>query len=344
MQGGHTTMWPTRMYSLMHVALMWRLSECVAPLQPPAAPAAPVTPALPPPAAPVTPALPPPRRLQVSPTNQASYHLPRPSSDGFGRRQARSPSVSRSSARPRSSSVSARGSKSAPSSSTRNMVVRRPRSPSVARSGTKRRYSPDSDADSSGSALIASKTSSRSSTSSRYHKKARAVLIPLPVPPKHTSPNRSTGKKAAKSRATVLYSPSEDSDDGAELAPTRRPRRTVAANCSTIQQLFHAGESNSDSEVLGEAAAVSSSRCPGHQAASVFVAVSSTSAHPPPSSPATSTSPTRPPTDSIVDLASNNSPVSSSALAEDLEGADSSGLENSSTTKQTEAGLDARFS
>ncbi|GMF46147.1 unnamed protein product [Phytophthora fragariaefolia] len=67
----------------------------------------------------------------------------------------------------------------------------------------------------------------------------------------------------------------EDSDDEAGLAPLRRPQRTAAANCNAIQRLLHAGESDSDSEVLGETAG--------------------------------------------------------------LEGADSSGVESSSTTKQTEA-------
>ncbi|GMF22452.1 unnamed protein product [Phytophthora fragariaefolia] len=290
------------------------------------------------PAAPVTSALPSPRRLHVSPTNQASSRLPRSSSDDFGRRQARSPSFSRSSARSRSLSVEARGSQSAPSSATRNTIVRRPRSPSVARSGTMRRHSPDSDADSSGSALISSHASSRSVTSSRSHKKARATPTPSPVSSKKRSPKRSTNKKAAKSRTTVSHSSSEDSDDEAGLAPLRRPRRTAAANCSAIQRLFHAGESDSDSEVLGEAAAISSSSGHGRQASSGSAAVSSTCA-PLPSSQVTLTSLTQASQESTVDLASVNSPVSSSMLAEDLEGADSSGVESSSTTKQAASTL-----
>ncbi|GMF25261.1 unnamed protein product [Phytophthora fragariaefolia] len=242
------------------------------------------------PAASVTPALPSPRRLQVSPTNQSSSRLPRSSSDDFGRRQARSPSGSRSSARFLSLSVSARGSQSAPSSPTRNTIVRRPLSPSVARSGAKRRHLPDS----SGSALISSHASSRSSTSSRSQKKARATPNPSPVASKKSSPKRSTNKKAAKSRAT---------------------------------RLLHAGESDSDSEVLGEAAAISSSNGHGRHGSSGSAAVSSISA-PPPSSQVTSTSPAQASQDSIVDLASINSPVSSSMLAVDLEGADSSGVES----------------
>ncbi|GMF43558.1 unnamed protein product [Phytophthora fragariaefolia] len=257
------------------------------------------------------------------------------SSDGFGRCHARSPSVSRSSARSRSLSVSARVSQLAPSSPTRNTIVRRPRSPSVV-SGTKRRHSPDSDADSSGSALTSGHASSRSSTSSRSHKNARATPTPSPVSSQKSSSKRSTNKKAAKSRTTVSHSPSEVSDGDAGFAPLRRPRRTAAANCSAIQRLLHAGESDSDSEVLGEAAAISSSSGHGRQASSRSAAVSSTSA-PPPSSQVTSTSPTQAPPDSIVDLASANTPVSSPALAEVLEGANSSGIESSSTTKQTEA-------
>ncbi|GMF58185.1 unnamed protein product [Phytophthora fragariaefolia] len=174
------------------------------------------------PAAPVTPALPSPRRLQVSPTSQASSRLPRSSSDDFGRRHARSPSVSRSSDHPRSLSVSARGSQSALSSPTRNAIVRRPRSPSVARSEAKRRHSPDSDADSSGSALVSGHASSRSLTSSRSRKKARAAPATSPVSSKKSSSRRSTNKKAAKSRATVSHSPSEDSDDEDGLAPLRK--------------------------------------------------------------------------------------------------------------------------
>ncbi|GMF17720.1 unnamed protein product [Phytophthora fragariaefolia] len=290
------------------------------------------------PAAPVTPALPSPRRLQVSPTSQASYRLARSSSDDFGRRHARSPSVFRSSVHPRSLSVSARGSQSAPSSPTRNTIVRRPRSPSVARSGSKRRHSPDSDADSSGSALMSGHASSRSSTSSRSRKKARATPTTSPVSSKKSSSRQSANKMAAKSRSTVSHSPSEDSDDEAGLAPLRRPRRTAAANCSAIQQLLHAGDSDSDSEMFGEAAAVSSSSGHGGQASSGSTTISSTSA-PPPSSHVTSASPTQASQDSIVDLAPVNSPVSLSALAEDLEGADSSGVESSSTTKQTEAAL-----
>ncbi|GMF15590.1 unnamed protein product [Phytophthora fragariaefolia] len=100
--------------------------------------------------------------------------------------------------------------------------------------------------------------------------------------------------------------------------------------------MLHAGESDSDSEVLGEAAAISSSSRHGRLASSRSAAVLSTSA-PPPSSQVTLTSPTQAPPDSIVDMASANTPVSSSALAEDLEGADSSGVESSSTTKETEA-------
>ncbi|GMF49787.1 unnamed protein product [Phytophthora fragariaefolia] len=119
-----------------------------------------------------------------------------------------------------------------PSSPTWNTIVRRPRSPSVARFGTMRWHSPDSDADSSGSALISSHASSRSVTSSRSHKKALATPTPSPVSSKKSSPKRSTNKKVAKSRATVSHSPSEDSDDEAGLAPLRRPRRTAAANCS----------------------------------------------------------------------------------------------------------------
>ncbi|GMF31540.1 unnamed protein product [Phytophthora fragariaefolia] len=106
-------------------------------------------------------------------------------------------------------------------------------------------------------------------------------------------------------------------------------------NCSAIQRLLYAGESDSDSEVHGEAAAVSSSSGHGRQASSGSTTVSSTSA-PPPSSQVTLASLTRASQDSIVDLASADTPVSSSALAEDLDGADSSGYESSSTTKQTE--------
>ncbi|GMF57367.1 unnamed protein product [Phytophthora fragariaefolia] len=288
------------------------------------------------PAAPVTPALPSPRRLQVSPTSQASSRLPRSSSDDFGRRHARSPSVSRSSVHPHSLSASARGSQSAPSSPTRNVFVRRPRFPSVARSGAKRQHSPDSDADSSGSALVSGHVSSRSSTSSRSRKKARATPTTSPVSSKQSSSRRSTNKKAAKSRAAVSYSPSEDSDDEDRPAPLRRPRRTATANCSAIQRLLHAGESDSDSAVLGEAAAVSSSSGCDRQASSRSSAVSSTSA-PPPSSPVPSSSPTQAPPGSVADLASANASVSSSALAEDPEGADSSGVESSSTSRQTEA-------
>ncbi|GMF58945.1 unnamed protein product [Phytophthora fragariaefolia] len=113
----------------------------------------------------------------------------------------------------------------------------------------------------------------------------------------------------------------EASDDEAGLATLRRPRRTAAANSNDIQRQLHAGESDSDSEVLGEATAVSSSSGHDRQA----------------SSQVTSTSPTQASKDSIVDLASVNSPFSSSMLADDLEGADSSGVERSSTTKQTEA-------
>ncbi|GMF22834.1 unnamed protein product [Phytophthora fragariaefolia] len=199
-----------------------------------------------------------------------------------------------------------------------------------------RRHSPDSDADSSGSALTSGHASSRSSTSSRSRKKARATPTPPPVSSEKSSSKRSTNKKAAKSRTAVLHSPSEGSDDEAGLAPLHRPRRTTAANCSAIQRRLHAGESDSDSEVLGEAAAISSSSGHGRQASSRSAAVSSTSA-PPPSSQVTSPSPTQAPPGSIVDLASANASVSSSALAEDLEGADSSGGESSSTTKQTEA-------
>ncbi|GMF53803.1 unnamed protein product [Phytophthora fragariaefolia] len=161
----------------------------------------------------------------------------------------------------------------------------------VARSGTKRRHSPDSDADSSGSALMSGHASSRSSTSSRSRKKARATPTTSPVSSKKSSSRRSANKKAAKSRATVSHSPSEDSDDEAGLAPLRRPRQTAAANCNAIQRLLHAGESDSDSEVLGEAAAVSSSSGHGRQASSRSTTVSSTSA-PPPSSQVTSSSPT----------------------------------------------------
>ncbi|GMF45403.1 unnamed protein product [Phytophthora fragariaefolia] len=257
------------------------------------------------------------------------------SSNDFGRRHARSPSVSRSPAHPRSLSVSARRSQSVPSSPTRNTIVRRPRSPSVARSGIKRRHSPDSDADSSGSALMSGHASSRSSTSSRSRKKARATPTTSPVSSKKSSSRRSTNKKAAKSRATVSHSPSEDSDDEDGLAPLHRPRRVAAANCSAIQRLLHAGESDSDSEVLGEAAAVSSSSGHGRRASSGSTTVSSTSA-PPSSSQVTSSSPAQVPPGLIADLASANTSVSSSALAEDLEGADSSGVESSSTSKQME--------
>ncbi|GMF55722.1 unnamed protein product [Phytophthora fragariaefolia] len=143
-------------------------------------------------------------------------------------------------------------------------------------------------------------------------------------------------RSAAKSRATVSHSPSEDSDGDDGLVPLHRPRRTAAANCSAIQRLLHAGESDSDSEVLGEAAPVSSPSGHGRQAISGSTTVSSTSA-PPPSSQVTSSSPTQAPPGSIADLASANASVSSSALAEDLKGADSSGVESSSTSKQTEA-------
>ncbi|GMF24911.1 unnamed protein product [Phytophthora fragariaefolia] len=176
------------------------------------------------PAAPVSPALPSPRRRQVSPTSQASSRLSSSSSDDFGRRRARSPSVSRSSTNHSALSVSARGSQSVPSSPTRNAVVRRPRSSSVACSGAKRRHSPDSDTDSSGTAMTSGHASSRSSTSSRSRKKARATPTPSPARP-----------------------------------------------------------------------------------------------------------------GSVADLASANASVPSSALAEDLEGADSSGVESSSTSRQTEA-------
>ncbi|GMF53043.1 unnamed protein product [Phytophthora fragariaefolia] len=230
------------------------------------------------------------------------------SSDDFGRRHARSPSVSRSSAHPRSLSASARGSQSAPSSPTRNVIVRRPRSPSVARSGAKRQHSPDSDADSSGSALVSGHVSSRSSTSSRSRKKARATPTASPVSSKKSSPRRSTNKKAAKPRVTVSHSPSEDSDDEDGLATLRRPRRPTAANCSAIQRLLHAGESDSNSEVLGEAEAVSSSSGCDRQASSRPSAVSSTSA-PPPSSPVTPSSPTQAPPGSVADLASANASV-----------------------------------
>ncbi|GMF35777.1 unnamed protein product [Phytophthora fragariaefolia] len=226
------------------------------------------------PAAPVTPALPSPRRLQDSPTSQASSRLPRSSSDDFGRRHARSPSVSRSSAHPRSLSVSARGSQSAPSSPTRYAIVSRPRSPSVARSGAKRRYSPDSDADSSGSALVSGHAFSRSSTSSRSRKKARATPTASPVSSKKSSSRRSTNKKAAKSRATVSHSPSEDSDDEDGLAPLRRPRRTAAANCSSIQRLLHAGESDSDSEGADSSGVESSSTSRQKEAASTLASLS----------------------------------------------------------------------
>ncbi|GMF49861.1 unnamed protein product [Phytophthora fragariaefolia] len=206
----------------------------------------------------------------------------------------------------------------------------------LARSGAKRRHSPDSDADSSGSALVSGHASSRSSPPSRSRKKARATPTTSPVSSKKSSSRRSTNKKAAKSPAAVSYSPSEDSDDEDGPAPLRRPRRTAAANCSAIQRLLHAGESDSDSEVLGEAAAVSSSSGCDRQASSGSSAVSSTSA-PPPSSPVTSSSPTQAPPGSIADLASANASVSSYALAEDPEGADSSGVESSSTSRQTEA-------
>ncbi|GMF40690.1 unnamed protein product [Phytophthora fragariaefolia] len=258
------------------------------------------------------------------------------SSGDFGRSHARSPSVSRSSARSRLLSVSARGSLSAPLSPARNAIVRRPRSPSVARSGVKRRHSPDSDADSSGSALVSGHASSRSSTSSRSRKKARATPTTSPVSSKKSSSRRSTNKKAAKSRATVSHSPSEDSNGEDGIAPLHRPRRTAAANCSAIQRLLHAGESDSDSEVLGEATAVSSSSGHGRQASSGSTTASSTSA-PPPSSQVTSSSPTQAPPGSTADLTSANASVASSALAEDLAGADSSGVESSSTSKQTEA-------
>ncbi|GMF56280.1 unnamed protein product [Phytophthora fragariaefolia] len=80
-----------------------------------------------------------------------------------------------------------------------------------------------------------------------------------------------------------------------------------------------ASSSRPCSEVLGEAVAVSSSCGHGRQASSGSAAVSSTFALPP-SFQVTSTSPTQASQDSIVDLASVNSPVSSSMLAEDLEG------------------------
>ncbi|GMF56224.1 unnamed protein product [Phytophthora fragariaefolia] len=67
------------------------------------------------------------------------------------------------------------------------------------------------------------------------------------------------------------------------------------------------------------------------------IAVSSTSAPPPPSPQVTLSSLTQALKDSIVDLALVNSTVSWSVLAEALEGADSSGVESSSTSKQTEA-------
>ncbi|GMF53744.1 unnamed protein product [Phytophthora fragariaefolia] len=88
--------------------------------------------------------------------------------------------------------------------------------------------------------------------------------------------------------------------------------------------------------VLGEAAAISSSSDCDRQASSRSAAVSSTSASPP-SSQMTSSSPTQAPPGSGADLASANASVSPSALANDLEGADASGVERSSTSRQTEA-------
>ncbi|GMF46174.1 unnamed protein product [Phytophthora fragariaefolia] len=148
----------------------------------------------------------------------------------------------------------------------------------------------------------------RSSTSSRSRKKARATPT-TPVSSQKSSSKRPTNKKAAKSQTAVLHPPSEDSDDKAGLAPLHRPRRTAAANCSAIQPLLHTGESDSDSEVLGEAAAISSSSGHGRQASSRSVAVSSTYV-PPSSSQVTSPSPTQDPPDSIVDLATANASVS----------------------------------
>ncbi|GMF53001.1 unnamed protein product [Phytophthora fragariaefolia] len=81
---------------------------------------------------------------------------------------------------------------------------------------------------------------------------------------------------------------------------------------------------------------VSSSSGHGRQASTGSTTVSSTST-PPASSQVTSSAPTQVPPGSIADLASANASVSSSALAEDLEGADSSGVEGSPTSKQTEA-------
>ncbi|GMF23364.1 unnamed protein product [Phytophthora fragariaefolia] len=181
---------------------------------------------------------------------------------------------------------------------------RSPTSFSVSRSFRSQAHSPDFDADSSGSAMTSGHASSRSSTSSRTRKKARATPTPSPISSQKSSSKRSTNKTAAKARAAVVHSPSEDSDDEDGPAPLRRPRRTAAANCSAIQRLLHAGDSDSDSEVLGEAAAISSSSDCDRQA--------------------------------IADLASANASVSSSALAEGLKGADSSGVERSSTSRQTE--------
>ncbi|GMF54443.1 unnamed protein product [Phytophthora fragariaefolia] len=110
----------------------------------------------------------------------------------------------------------------------------------------------------------------------------------------------------------------KDSDDGTESDPLRRTRRTAVANCGAIQQLLHAGESDSDSEVLGEAAVVPPTSGRDHPVAADPTAPPSVSAPPPTSSPATPKSLTQALKSLVVDLASVTSPVSSSALTEDL--------------------------
>ncbi|GMF61170.1 unnamed protein product [Phytophthora fragariaefolia] len=122
------------------------------------------------------------------------------------------------------------------------------------------------------------------------------------------------------------------------------PKRQLADKDNEIRRLLRTipmspvvSEFQSRSPFLVVAAMlVSSSSGCDRQASSRSSAVSSTSA-PPPSSPVTSSSPTQAPPGSVADLASANASVSSSALAEDLEGADSSGIESSSTSRQTEA-------
>ncbi|GMF24247.1 unnamed protein product [Phytophthora fragariaefolia] len=288
------------------------------------------------PAAPVTPAPPSPRRPQVSPTSQVSSRLPRSSSDDFGRHRARSPSVSRSSTHPRSLSVLARGSQSVPSSPTRNAVVRRPRSPSVARSESKRRHSPDSDADSSGSAMTSGHASSRSSTSSRSRKKARATPTPSPVSSQKSSSKRSTNKKAAKSRAAVVHSPSEDSDDKDGPASLRRPRRRLqlisarSSDCFTLESRIVTPRCSAKLRQFLRQVAVTVKQV-------LDQPLFRRPLHPHKSSQVTSSSPTQAPPGSVADLASANASISSSALAEDLEGADPSSVESSSTSRQSEA-------